>query len=71
MQRKIQGTVVLEMIVGSDGVPYDVRVVRSLDAGGLDVEAVRAAKEWRFNPGRLGDTPVDVLVMLVIDFHIR
>jgi len=71
MQRKIQGTVVLEMIVGSDGVPYDVRVVRSLDADGLDVEAIRAAKEWRFNPGRLGDTPVDVLVMLVIDFHMR
>ena len=71
MQRKIQGTVVLEMIVGSDGVPYDVRVVRSLDADGLDVEAIRAAKEWRFNPGRLGDTPVDVLVVLMIDFHIR
>jgi periplasmic protein TonB len=71
MQRKIQGTVVLELIVGSDGVPYNLRVVRSLDAGGLDEEAIRAAKEWRFNPGRLGDTPVDVLVILVIDFHIR
>jgi protein TonB len=71
MQRKIQGTVVLEMIVGSDGVPYGVRVVRSLDVNGLDVEAIRAAKEWRFNPGRLGDTPVDVLVVLVIDFHMR
>jgi protein TonB len=71
MQRKIQGTVVLELIVGSDGEPYDVRVVRSLDAGGLDEEAIRAAKQWRFNPGRLGDTPVDVRVVLVIDFHIR
>lgn len=71
MQRKIQGTVVLEMIVGPDGIPSDVRVVRSLDAYGLDVEAMRAAREWRFNPGRLGDTPVDVLVLVVIDFHIR
>ena len=71
IQRKIQGTVVLEMIVGTDGVPYDVRVVQSLDAGGLDGEAIRAAKEWRFNPGRLGDTPVDVLVVLAIDFHLR
>ena len=71
MQRKIQGTVVLEMIVGSDGVPYDVRIARSLDAGGLDEEAIRAAKQWRFIPGRLGDTPVDVLVVLVIDFHLR
>jgi protein TonB len=71
MQRKIQGTVVLEMIVGADGNPYDVRVVRSLDPNGLDDEAIRAAKQWRFNPGRLGETPVDVLVVLVIDFHIR
>jgi protein TonB len=71
MQRKIQGTVVLEMIVGLDGIPYDVRVARSLDAGGLDEEAIRAAKQWRFNPGRLGEMPVDVLVILVIDFHIR
>src|SRR5688572_25192535 len=71
MQRKIQGTVVLEMIVGPDGAPYDIRVVRSLDAGGLDVEAIRAARQWRFNPGRFGETPVDVLVMLVIDFHMR
>jgi TonB family protein len=71
MQRKIQGTVVLELTVGSDGVPYDLRVVRSLDAGGLDREAIRAASEWRFNPGRLGDTPVDVVVVLIIDFHIR
>jgi TonB family protein len=71
MQRKIQGTVVLEMIVDREGVPSDVRVVRSLDARGLDEEAIRAAKEWRFNPGRLGETPVDVLVVIVIDFHIR
>jgi TonB family protein len=70
MQRKIQGAVVLEMIVGADGVPYNVRVQRSLDIG-LDGEAVRAAKQWRFNPGRLGNTPVDVLVMLVIEFHLR
>ena len=71
MQRKIEGTVVLELIVGADGSPYDVRVVRSLDAHGLDEEAVRAAQQWRFNPGRFGETPVDVLVRLVIDFHIR
>ena len=70
MQRKIQGAVVLEMIVGADGAPYNVRVQRSLDAG-LDGEAVRAAKQWRFNPGRLGNTPVDVVVMLVVEFHLR
>jgi periplasmic protein TonB len=71
MRRRIQGTVVLEMIVGTDGAPYDLRVVRSLDAHGLDDEAIKAAQQWRFNPGHRSDTPVDVLVILVIDFHMR
>ena len=69
--RKVQGTVVLEMIVGADGIPYGARVMRSLDVHGLDEEAVRAANQWRFNPGRRGETPVDVLVIVMIDFHIR
>jgi periplasmic protein TonB len=71
MQRRIQGTVVLEAIVGADGVPYGIRVVRSLDPHGLDEEAIGAASQWRFNPGRKGETPVDVLVIVVIDFHLR
>ena len=71
MHRRIQGSVVLEMIVGADGVPYGIRVVRSLDAHGLDAEAMLAASQWRFNPGRKGEIPVDVRVILVVDFHLR
>ena len=71
MHRRIQGSVVLEMIVGADGVPYGIRVVRSLDAHGLDEEAMLAASQWRFNPGRKGEIPVDVRVILVVDFHLR
>ena len=70
MRRKVQGTVILEVIVGRDGIPTAVRVARSLDEHGLDGEAIRAVEQWRFNPGRLGDTPVDVLVKIVLDFHI-
>jgi protein TonB len=70
LARKIQGAVALEVIVARDGIPSAIRVVRSLDAHGLDEEAIRAAKQWRFNPGRIGETPVDVLVIIVIDFRI-
>ena len=69
--RKIQGSVLLELIVRRDGHPTDVRVARSLDRGGLDEQAVEAVRQWRFNPGRLAGTPVDVLVTVVIDFSIR
>ncbi len=71
LQQKVQGSIVLELVVRRDGQPSDVRIVRSLDPGGLDEEAVRAVRMWRFNPGRLAGTPVDVLVIVVLDFSIH
>ena len=70
LQRKIQGEVALAVIVGREGIPVAIRVTRSLDPGGLDEEAIAAVQKWRFTPGRLGDTPVDVLVTIFIDFRI-
>jgi len=68
---RIEGTVVLEFVVRADGVPSNIRVVRSLDPGRLDAAASHAASQWRFEPGRLAGTPVDVRVRLAIDFSIR
>jgi TonB family protein len=68
---KIQGAVVLEAVVTGDGYASQIRVVRSLDAGGLDEEAVAAVAQWRFEPGRLGVAPVDVLVTIVVTFSLR
>jgi len=70
LRQGIQGSVMLEVVVGRDGTPLAVRVTRSLDPGGLDEEAITAAREWRFTPGRVGETPVDVLVTIVLDFRI-
>lgn len=69
--RRIQGTVALEFVVRADGRPANIRVVRSLDAGGLDDQAIIAASQWRFEPGHFNGKPVDVLVTLMIDFWIR
>jgi len=70
-ERRVQGTVVLELVVASDGRPGHVRVVRSLDPGGLDEEAARAVGQWRFEPGRRNGVPVDVLVTVLVGFTIR
>jgi TonB family protein len=70
MRDTIQGTVGLEVVVGREGIPVTIRVTKSLDPGGLDDEAVAAARQWRFIPGRIGDTPVDVLVTILMDFRI-
>ena len=71
LERKIQGAVWLDVVVMRDGCAGAVRVARSLDPGGLDEEAIRAIRQWRFEPGRLSGVPVDVQVTVVMDFSIR
>ncbi len=72
MRARIQGTVLLECVVLPDGTVGPVEVVRSLDSSfGLDQEAVKAAKKWRFRPGtRLGEA-VPVLVTIELTFTLR
>jgi TonB family protein len=71
LRSRIQGTVVLEVVVTSDGCTSQIHVVGSLDRGGLDEEAVAAVAQWRFEPGRLAGAPVDVQVVIMLDFTIR
>jgi protein TonB len=59
------------VVVTRDGRVEQVHVVRSLDPGGLDEEAITAVRQWRFQPGRLAKTPVDVAVTVVMDFTLR
>ena len=72
MRAKVQGMVVLECVVQADGTVGNVQVIRSLDSVfGLDQEAVKAARQWRFAPGtRLGQ-PVAVLVTIELTFTLR
>ena len=70
MRQRIQGLVALEVVISREGIPIAIRVTRSLDPG-LDGEAVAAARQWRFTPGRVGDTPVDVVVTILLDFNVR
>lgn len=71
LRNKIQGTVILELVVTSEGYPSRIRVVRSLDPGGLDEGAVATVAQWRFEPGRLDGTAVDVRVTVWLDFTLR
>ena len=72
MRAKVQGVVWLRCIVMPDGTVGRVEVVRSLDSVfGLDQEAVKAARQWRFMPGtRLGE-PVAVRVTIELTFTLR
>jgi periplasmic protein TonB len=72
MRAKVQGTVLLECVVLPDGTVGPVEVVRSLDSTfGLDQEAIKAAKKWRFKPGTRFGEPVAVLVTIELTFTLR
>ena len=72
LRAKITGTVFLEMVVLADGTVGDVRITRSLDpVFGLDEEAIKAARQWLFEPGTRFGEPVAILVNLALDFNLR
>jgi TonB family protein len=72
MRAKVQGVVWLECVVLEDGTVGDVRVSRPLDpVFGLDQEAIKAARQWRFMPGTRQGTPVPVFVTIELTFTLR
>lgn len=66
---KREGKVVLWVVIGSDGLPHDIRIVRSL-GDGLDEKAIEAVRKWRFEPARKDGQPVAVQVNVEVNFHL-
>ncbi|PYR94595.1 MAG: hypothetical protein DMF84_05435 [Acidobacteria bacterium] len=72
MRAKLQGVVEMEAVVMPDGSVGRVKITRSLDrAFGLDDEAIKAVKQWRFRPGMLKGQPVAVIVNVELTFTLR
>lgn len=69
-RRNVEGEVVLEIVVRSDGTVGDVRLLQGLGAG-LDERAVQAVRQWRFSPARRLGAPVDVIVEVAVEFKLR
>ena len=69
---RIQGTVLMSLVVLSDGTVGDVTIIRSLDPTfGLDAQAVLAAKQWLFTPGMKDGVAVAVRVTMEMSFTLR
>jgi TonB family protein len=64
---KYQGTALLSVEIGEDGVARNIKVARGLGFG-LDQKAVEAVKQWRFKPGVKGGEPVKVAAQIEINF---
>jgi TonB family protein len=66
---KVQGVVLLLLVVGKDGRPYDIRVGQSLGMG-LDEKAIEAVGRWRFRPATLNGQPVATQIAVEVNFHL-
>lgn len=56
MAKGLGGLVVLDVLVGVDGLPKEIKIFKSSVDGVFDKPAVEAAWNWRFNAGRNGAT---------------
>jgi len=67
---KIQGDLVLKVVIGTDGKASDIRFFTRLGVG-MDESAANTVRNWQFEPARRPDgTPVPVLVPIEITFHL-
>jgi protein TonB len=69
LARKIQGEVLVEVVILKNGTVRPVRVVRGLSAD-LNEKAIEAASQWKFIPGKFQGKPVDVIAEIVVNFNI-
>jgi len=67
---RIEGEVLMECVVGTDGKPRDFTIVRSLDPE-LDQAALDAARLWEFEPGTRRGKPVAVKVTIAMAFTLK
>ncbi|CAM2007785.1 TonB family protein [Acanthopleuribacter pedis] len=70
---KMNASVILEAILRKDGQVSDIRVLRGMHdwVYGFELEAVRALRQWQFQPGQREGKPVDVRMTLKLDFVIQ
>ena len=66
---KLQGSVVLRVVVGADGSVTDVKVVQPYDAG-LTANAVDTVRTWKFKPALKDDKPVACRVTVEVSFRL-
>jgi TonB family protein len=66
----VQGTVLLSTVIDESGKAQDIHVEHSIDPG-LDQEAIKALRHWRFHPGELDGRPARVPVQVEITFRLN
>ena len=68
-EASVDGTVMVQALVGKDGKVKDTRVVKSIPM--LDASAIAAVKQWVFKPALSNNKPVAVWVAVPVKFTLH
>jgi TonB family protein len=69
-QRGIEGTVRIEAVISSDGVPGNLRVLNIEVNAGLAEAALDAVRQWRYQPTKLNEHPVATATKIDVIFEL-
>ncbi len=66
---KIQGTVIVELVIGKDGKVERAKILRSIPE--LDEAALAAVRQWEFTPTLINGAPVPVVMTAAVNFKLE
>jgi protein TonB len=70
--RRVQGTVLLRVLISVSGKVLDASIVKSPGVGHLlDQAALDAIKKWRFSPATVSGKPIESWHEVPIDFVLK
>ncbi len=68
-QAHIQGVVILEATIGTNGKVKDVKVLRSIKE--LDDAAIKAVRAWEYKPTLVNGQAVQVILTIPVNFNLE
>jgi TonB family protein len=69
MEAKVQGTVIIEALIDTDGSVVDAKVLRSVPL--LEDAALESVKQWMYEPTLVDGEPVRVVLTVTVSFTLK
>jgi len=69
LDAKLEGSVTLSGVIGSDGRPSEIKVLKGLGKG-LDEKAIECFQNWRFSPAIRDGQPIPVSTKALVTFRL-
>jgi protein TonB len=66
---QVQGTVILEAILGPDGKVVQARVLRSIPL--LDAAAIETVRQWEYEPTLVDGAAVPLIISVTVNFVLQ